>query len=111
MSYAMYVLNTDLDINKGLIIKPYIVTTNHTLTHLSSEYMISVNTQNAITITLPNDMEDGRTYVINSLVENPNITIDGNGKNILDSSTMIIDSSYNSVQLIYNSTKNMWFII
>ncbi len=80
MSYAMYILNSDLDIDKVLIIKPYIITTNHNLTHLSSEYIISVNTQNAITITLPNDMENGRTYIINSLVENTNITINGNGK-------------------------------
>jgi hypothetical protein len=106
----------DIKFNNGLIVPINTITSNHVIsatsgTNSSNDYIISVNTQNAITITLPSDssLVNGRTYIINSVVENPNVTISGG--TISGSTSVTLTGSYNSIQIIYNSSLNSWIVI
>jgi len=110
----------NISLLNGLILQMQHVTTNTTLSSTSGasggySYAIGVDsTDESITITLPPSPENGRVYSIIDIGGNAssnNITIDGNGKNIIGSSTVIMNNDYNSVQLIFSSNKDQWFIL
>jgi hypothetical protein len=93
---------------------PGVATTTYTLT--SSDYYVGINTTNAVTVTIPASLNDGKVYVIkdesgeagNGL--NRNITITPSGGETVDGqSTAVINQNYGSLTIIKATTN--WSII
>ena len=113
-------IGDDINTQSGLVYAVKTITGNLSLTSSNGpnsghNYCIAVNTSSALTITLPstsdNGLNNGRSYYIHSVVTSPNITIDGNGKNIIGNATIVLSGDYDSIRIIYNSDVGAWFII
>ena len=87
------------------------ITTNYPV--ITSDYEISVGTlSSAITITLLASPAIGTSYIIkyaNGSATAHNITINGNGHNIDNVSSFVINQNYGSLTVIFNGTT--WSII
>lgn len=80
---------------------PYVVT--------STDYYLSVNTAIAITIQLPNAPTANRLYIIkdrtgNAGIQNITVTTVGGAVNIDGATSFLINSAYQSIQLLFNGT-------
>lgn len=110
----------NVKLQSGLINTIQIISTDTTLSNSSGpnsgySYIIGIDTSSAsIIITLDSTPDNGRTYYVFDSTGNAgthNITINGNSKNISGSPTLVINSGYNGVTIIYSSTSNSWFVI
>ena len=71
-------------------------------------------TSSGLTVTLNSSPVNGRVLRIKDKSGNGNvrnITINGNGKNIDGSSTTLINTGYGSIEMVYSSANNSWYII
>lgn len=100
-------------VNQSTILSRYkvdIITTNTVLTGI--EYVILVNTNSTeINITLPPSPANGTAFKIKDYTGNAfikNVTISGNGKNIDDGTTALINTDYGSVEIVYSATADKW---
>ena len=84
-----------------------------TYTALITDQFIPVDsTSNVVAITLPLSPITGESHTvadISGTAVTNNITINGNGKNIVGSATYVISSAYNAITVVYNGTN--WSII
>lgn len=80
---------------------------------VSADQFIPVDsTSNTVTLTLPASPATGEWHIIADISGSAptfNIIINGNGKNIVGSSTFTITNAFNSIQVAYNGTN--WSII
>jgi hypothetical protein len=110
---AISVLPEDIRFNLGQVCRTIETITDCQV--ITLDYLISVGTlTQPITVTLPPVNVNGKIFVIkdtNGSAETYNITIDGNGFNIDDSPTKVIDINYASIQLVFNNVVNKWMII
>ena len=75
------------------------------------QYILVQTKDKAITITLPKDPIDKTQIVIadgSANANNNNITIDGNGKDIEDDSTFVVDIDRANAFLTFNDDKDKW---
>jgi len=82
-----------------------------TYTALATDYMLCVLTNGAVTITLPTGIR-GTVYIVKDCFGDANnnpIIIQGTGGQLVDGSIATINSSYGSIQLIFNGTD--WSIV
>jgi hypothetical protein len=121
----------DVKLNSGVVLSVRTITGTGTYTLSSTsgpkegnDNIISVNTTDAVTIELPNNVDalvHGRTYTIHSTKASANITIQGNGKYINGNPNAVISVGYASLTFVYNSVVTTlvgqspivgtWFII
>jgi hypothetical protein len=84
-----------------------------TYTVVNADQFIPVDsTSNVITITLPASPASGEWHIIADIsgaAFTNNITINGNGKNIVGASSFTISAAFNSIYVAYNGTN--WSII
>lgn len=82
---------------------------------LSGDTYIPVDTTtSAVTITLPAVPDEGERHLIADVGGNTsanNITINGNGHNIIGLSSYVITAPYNTLEIAYHSGKAIWVII
>jgi hypothetical protein len=84
--------------------------------HGGKDYMITVSTENAITINLPTDVvngcENGRQYYITSAIQNPvSVTINGGDNLINGASSQSLGVGTESLQLMFANVTSEWHII
>ena len=119
---SQIIVGNDMVLQNGLVNTVQVITTSLTITSTSGSagghsYMIGVNTDSsAITVTLPSDSSrvNGRTYYIfdsTGSATTYNITINGNGKNIVGNSIATISSPYNGLTVMYSTTAGQWLVI
>lgn len=88
----------------------------------TSNYVVNVTdksipvdtTSGSVTITLPASPSDGESHLISDvggLAATNNIIVNGNGRNIIGSSTYVITGPYNTLEVAYHAGKNIWVII
>lgn len=117
-------IGNNLILRSGVVYPLRVVTSDVTITSTSGptidhDYMIGVDsTSDSITVTLPSDASrtNGRAYYIFDVAGQAatnNITVSGNGKIISTNSdtSVTINNNYNSVTVVYNDTKDKWFIV
>lgn len=71
-------------------------------------------TTTAVTITLPASPDNGERHIIADVGGNAatnNITVSGNGHNIIGSASYIITGPYNVLEVAYHTGKAIWVII
>lgn len=104
--YYVNLVGQDRNVNSSNI-------TGSSYNALSTDDFLPVDsTSNAVTITLPAAPQLGKTYTIADVTGQApthNITVAGNGKTILGSSTFVISGPYNTLTITYNGTN--WSII
>jgi hypothetical protein len=95
-----------------------LINTDYTISNTnnagSSYYSIyKIDTTSVRTITLPSSPEQVMFYIIDGTggASLNNITINGNGFNINGSSTLLINTSYGSVQIYYDTDLSKWLIL
>ncbi len=105
------VLNGDADIGGNLITTGRIVKINTTAktanyTALATDENILCDTSGgAFTILLPASPESGRVHTIILETAGNDLTVSGNGKNIVGAANAILTVANEAVQLIYNGTQ------
>lgn len=81
----------------------------------SSDQGIGVDTTSAaVTITLPASPNDGEKHIIadvSGTANTHNITVSGNGHNIIGQSTYIMTGQYNALVVVYHAGKGIWVLI
>ena len=85
--------------------------TTATYTALPTDYMLCVLTNGPVTITLPTGIL-GTVYIVKDCfgdADNNPITIQGTGGELVDGSTATINSSFGSIQLIFNGSE--WSVV
>ena len=85
--------------------------TTATYTALPTDYMLCVLTNGPVTITLPTGIL-GTVYIVKDCFGDANnnpITIQGTGGELVDGSTATINSSFGSIQLIFNGSE--WSVV
>ena len=79
------------------------------------DFLILKQTSSGVpSVTLPASPQPNQHYIIKDKDGNAsaiNITINGNGKNIDGSATRLITTNYGSVEIIFNSAEDAWFIV
>lgn len=88
-------------------------TGNYTV--LTSDQGVGVDTTSAaITITLPASPNDGERHLIadvSGTANTHNITVGGNGHNIVGQASYIMTGQYNTLVVVYHAGKGIWVII
>jgi hypothetical protein len=79
-------------------------TANYTVT-ATDDNVLCDTSGGAFTITLPASPETGRVYTVILETAGYILTIDGNGNNIIGSTTLTLSSADDAAQLIYNGTQ------
>ena len=91
----------------GIILNSTTKTANYTV--VNSDSLVYVDsTSGTFTITLPSEPITNKQLLIIDKMGNcgtNKVTVDGNGKNIIGSSTALMDSNYISYDMIYNGTQ------
>lgn len=80
----------------------------------SDTYIPVDTTSGAVTITLPASPDNGERHIIADVGGNAatnNITVNGNGHNIIGASTYVMTGPYNTLEVAYHSDKAIWVII
>lgn len=80
----------------------------------TDSYIPVDTTGGVVTITLPPSPNNGERHIIADVGGNAatnNITVNGNGHNIIGSSSYIITGPYNVLEVAYNTDKTIWVII
>lgn len=88
------------------------VAANYTVTEW--DYLITVKTDAAYTITLPSSPKDGMQLYIKDYYGSAsinNINVDGGSINIDAATTFVMDKDYASLQLLYTSNNNQWVVL
>lgn len=89
-----------------------IVTGSTSLT--GTDFVLFCNAATSITLTLPSSPVNGQVYKIKDVSGNAGtniITINGNGKNIDGSSTILINTNRGGVEICYDQTLNYWSVM
>lgn len=90
-----------------------VVTGNTALAESGYTYLVN-SPLNSRTLTLPASPVDGAAYKIKDVggeaLTYP-ITISGNGKNIDNASTVMINTEFGALEVVYNSTLGAWFVL
>jgi len=84
------------------------ISSNYTI--LNTDFVIVVDTSsNTVTVTLPSSPTSGQAYKIKDAGNGytNNITISGNGNNIDNGTTAIINTDYGALELVYDGTQ--WY--
>lgn len=106
---------TDVTINGSTTARTEtIVTAPGNYTVQPSDYVVTINkvTPEITTVTLPSSPTASRSIIVKDGAGNAgsfNITIDGNGNTLDGQSTQILDTDYESVEIIFNGTE--WNVI
>jgi hypothetical protein len=81
---------------------------------LTTDFVVFVNGNTPLTITLPLSPIDGEVLKIKDVSGNAsinNVTINGNGKNIDNGSTTIINTDRGGIEICFDSILNYWSIM
>ena len=93
----------------------FITTASTNITLTSDMYVVLVNTSvSGITLTLPISPIAGQSYKIKDATGDAItniITINGNGRDIDNASTAVINTDYGAIEIAYNAAWNKWFVL
>ena len=95
------------------IYSPKLVISGNTTLNSMNYVVLCNTTSSGFTITLPASPVDGQAYKIKDvgIAYLNNITINGNGKNIDGSSTILINTDKGAVELCFDLNLNSWFVL
>ncbi|MFW6377063.1 MAG: hypothetical protein ACOCZ5_00310 [bacterium] len=93
----------------------YFITTANTSTTLTNDmYVVLVDSSSSITLTLPSSPVGGQVYKIKDATGDAItnvITIDGNGRDIDNAGTALINTDYGAIEIGYDSDYDKWFVL
>lgn len=102
-----------MKLDAGNIVWTATQTSNYTV--LNTDQGVGVDTTSAaVTITLPLTPTDGERHLISDVAgtaNTHNITVSGNGHNIVGLSSYIMTGQYNTLTVAYHAGKGIWVII
>ena len=79
-----------------------------------SDFVLFCNATTPITLTAPSSPVDGQVFKIkdaSGTAETNNITINGNGKNIDGSSTVMINTNRGGIEMVYDQILDFWLVM
>ncbi len=104
---------SQLKLDSSNIIWTATQTSNYTVQ--TTDQGVGVDTTTAaVTITLPASPNDGERHLISDVAgtaNTHNITVSGNGHNIIGQSSYIMTGQYNTLTVAYHAGKGIWVII